>query len=175
MLAEIDAMTDREYEALGCVVSELLGASHIHLTPKTGEGGIDFFSMLTTPNFCHLFSGTTGPLRIIGQCKKHTSAVQDSHVRDFVTTLGDVHRQNPNVERHVPTWFRRARGPIAGLIISHAGFQATAGKRARDHGIVCSDSLDLAEVLALSRRIPESLAPNARVALVHQNIRQLLI
>lgn len=160
MLGGIDLMTDREYEALGCAVCEFLGAANTHLTPKGGEGGVDFFAVLIPPGFCHLFSGASGPLRIIGQCKKHASAAQDSLVRDFLTTVGDIYRQNPNVEKHVPAWFRKARGPIAGWIISHSGFQSSAEKRCRDHGVVSSDSLDIAEILARCLSgCPRTLAP----------------
>ena len=44
ILKRIDSITHREYEALGCVVAEALGADHVHLTPPGDDKGVDFFA-----------------------------------------------------------------------------------------------------------------------------------
>lgn len=42
MLRMMDGLNDRQYEALGCVISKFAGASHVSLTPRGSEGGVDF-------------------------------------------------------------------------------------------------------------------------------------
>jgi hypothetical protein len=173
ILRTLDAITDREYEALGCVVSEVIGASHVHLTPNGKEGGIDFFALVISPSPCHLLVGTTAPLRIVGQSKKYATAIEDEKVKSFITTLSDVHRLSPTVEPHVPTWFRAAAGPVIGWVMAHHGLQSGAASRARNHGIIYSDSLDVAEILALSRRIPEDVSAAERSLIIRKRIQDL--
>lgn len=153
LLEIIDSLSDREYEALGCVVSVLAGATHTKLTPRGNEGGVDFFALIEQPARCHLFSGSSGPLRVIGQTKRYGNRVSLGEMRDFITTITLVQKRHPDTERHVPTWFRTARGPVAGWFIAHQGLQGGAERLANDHGIVVSDSLDLAEIAALSKKL----------------------
>lgn len=153
LLRLIDGLNEREYEALGCVVSILAGGTHIKLTPRGGEGGVDFFALIEQPGRCHLFSGRSGPLRIIGQTKKYGNPVSPGEMRDFITTITNVQKRHPDVEKHVPTWFRIVRGSVAGWFIAHQGLTGGAERLAHDHGIVISDALDLAEIIALSRKL----------------------
>jgi Restriction endonuclease len=162
-LKMIDALTSREYEALACVAMKLIGASEVELTPGGTEGGVDFFALLLPPAHCHLFAGSTNPVRIIGQSKKYTSPVGVDKFKEFLTTITEVkHRGEPKTERVIPTWFQTVRGPIVGCMIAHSGFQSGSMTRARNHGIITADSLDVAEMLALSRGIPEHLNGPAR-------------
>src|SRR3989304_4860173 len=80
----IDTLSDREYEALCCVVASLAGADQIALTPPSGEGGIDSFARLCTPGTTHLFSGLGAPLRVICQSKKYNDKVGVEKVRELV-------------------------------------------------------------------------------------------
>jgi acyl carrier protein len=157
ILRYIDLLTDRQYEALGIVVSELAGARSTLLTPKQSEGGIDFFASISHPSRCHVFSGENHPMRIIGQCKKFASALGDDRLKEFIQTIEDVKHQSPKVERFVPAWFRTSSGPVVGWIISHCGIQSGAETRSKNHGVLYSDSLDLAEIIALSRKFPISM------------------
>lgn len=81
-------------------------------------------------------------------------------IDQFAQTLTKVQHHNPTVVPHLPQWFHMARGPIVGWFIAHNGFQGGAMTTAGRQGIVCSDSLDIAHALCMSRRfgITESLA-----------------
>lgn len=162
-LKMIDDLSDREYEALGCVVSKLGGATETKLTPRGGDGGIDFFAQVENPSRCHLFGGGVHPLRIIGQCKKYSSPVVVDKVDAFITTIEGVKYRTPKAKKaEPPEWFLSARGPIIGLIIAHSGFQSGASDKAKNHGIIAADSMDLAEIAARSRKVPESLGAEGR-------------
>ncbi|AIV48798.1 hypothetical protein TR70_1129 [Burkholderia pseudomallei] len=154
LLREIDALNDREYEALGCVASLIAGADKALLTPPGNEGGVDFFARIKHPAFTHIFGGANTPIRIIGQCKKYSSPVTDDRIRDFTTTVRDVCHASLSMERLVPRWFRESGGPIVGWVISHSGFQSGAITRGRNQGFILSTSLDLAELFSQSRTLP---------------------
>lgn len=175
MLNMIDALTPREYEALACVSMDLIGATKTLLTPSGTEGGVDFFALIPSLGRCHLFSGNSHPIRIIGQSKKYANALQPDKFKEFLTTIDEVkHGGEPKTEKVVPTWFRAVPGPIIGLMIAHSGFQEGAKTRARKHGVIIADSLDLAEMTALSKRIPEHLASAARASECRSRIGALL-
>jgi hypothetical protein len=108
MLRRIDGLSHREYEALGCVVCKMAGASRTHLTPPGNEGGIDFLALVTLPAQCRLFGPRRGPLRIIGQSKRYKGPVSVGDVRNFITTIENVRKRQPSVEPHVPARFRAA-------------------------------------------------------------------
>lgn len=175
MLRMIDGLNDREYEALGCVSLELVGASQTSLTPPGNEGGVDFFALVSLPGRCHLFSGGHHPLRIIGQSKKYKNAMEAGEFKEFLTTIAEVkHGGQPKTEKIVPPWFRAVQGPIVGLVIAHNGFQSGAETRARHHGIILADSLDMAEIMALSKALPEHLASADRAINCQVRIRAFL-
>lgn len=154
VLRAFDALGSREYEALACVAAECAGADRTHLTPPGNEGGIDFFALIKNPGRCHVFSEARSPIRVIGQCKKYASSVQVEKVRQFVQSIHSVCHQSLLVEKHVPAWFRSSTGPVVGWMIGHSGFQSGAETLARNHGIVISDTLDVAEVCVQSRLFP---------------------
>jgi hypothetical protein len=174
MLRQIDSMSHREYEALGCVILELGGASRFRLTPAGNEGGVDFFALVPVPAQCHLFEARRSPLRVVGQSKRYETPVSVGHVRDFITTLDNVRKGQRSVEPHVPAWFRAARGPVLGFMCGHRGFQSGAESIAQDHGIVTADSLDLAEAACLARRLPESANVAERASSLVKMVRDVL-
>lgn len=163
LLEEIDNLTDREYEALGCVAANFSGADYISLTPHGDEGGIDFFARITIPSRNHIFGGAT-PIRVVGQSKKYKNRVSLDKLRDFVTSIQSVKHVSGHVVKHIPRWFRASKGPIIGWIIGHNGFQSGAKTFAHDHGVITSDSLDLAEIIAQSRNYYEELEPDKRAS-----------
>jgi hypothetical protein len=175
MLSMIDTLNNREYEALACASLSLVGASETFLTPPGNEGGVDFFALLPSPGRCHLFSGGHHPLRIVGQSKKYASAMEAGEFKEFLTTMEEVkHGGQPKTDKIVPAWFRAVYGPIVGLVIAHSGFQSGATTRARQHGILTAESLDMAEMVALSKMIPEYLAGVDRAMEFKKRIRALL-
>ena len=114
-------------------------------------------------------------MRVVGQCKKYTSPVQVSAVKEFIETLEDVkHRGEPKIEGQTPSWFHATRGPIVGLFVAHSGFQSGAETKARNHGIIAADSLDLAEIMAASERIPEDITLGARADVCADKVRAAL-
>lgn len=174
ILKQIDALNNREYEALGYCVAELLGGERNLLTPPGNEGGIDFFSQLKVPAICHIFGGRGTPVRIVGQSKKYSNRVSDDKVKEFAFTIEDIRREASRVKDLVPTWFKAAHGPIIGWIIAHNGFQSGAQTRARNHGIVTSNSIDLAEVVAQSRLFFEELSAEDRASQLKNRVRSIL-
>jgi len=75
-----------------------------------------------------------------------------------------VRNLNPSIESLVPSWFRSSTGPIIGWLIAHNGVQSGGVTKAKNHGIVISDSVDIAEIIALSRHIDVCLPADARAA-----------
>jgi len=175
ILQMIDDLTDREYEALGCVISKMIGASHTLLTHRGNEGGVDFFALINIPAKCHVFGGYCRPLRVIGQAKKYQGKVQVDEIRELITTIQDIQYRNPTIEPLVPTWFRTAHGLLVGWLIAHNGVQSGGVNRARNHGIIISDSIDLAEIAALSRGINDTGLHYTRPSLVKQRVDSTLI
>lgn len=173
-LRSIDRLSDREYEALACLVSSCAGADKVHLTPPGNEGGVDFFAIIRNPARCHVFQHSRSPLRVIGQCKKYSNAVGVDKVRQFIQTIASVCNQSALTEAHVPPWFRTASGPVVGWIIGHNGFQSGAITLARNHGIVLSDSLDLAEICAQSRRFPVHSDTEEHAQLLEKEVTAIL-
>lgn len=171
----IDALTSREYEALACVAMKAAGASAVMLTPSGNEGGVDFFALLPMPSRCHLFGGGVNPVRVIGQSKKYSQAVQADKLKEFLTTLEEVkHRGEPKTEKIVPPWFHAVRGPIVGCVIAHSGFQSGATSRARNHGVITADSLDIGEMLAMAKSVPVQADATSRTTACLNDVRTFL-
>lgn len=174
ILRMIDQLSDREYEAMACVITQLAGAARVKLTPPGKEGGIDLFAVIKSHSKSHIFGGPHRPLRIIGQAKKYRNKLQVDEVKELITTIEEVKNQNPSVEHLVPSWFRTAQGPVIGWIIAHNGLQSGGVTKARNHGIIVSDSIDLAEISTLSRHINENLAPTERVNILKKRVKEFL-
>ncbi|SDP70176.1 restriction endonuclease [Desulforhopalus singaporensis] len=174
LLKILDKENARRYESLGCYVSELLGASKVHLTPPGNEAGIDFIASIKFSDDSHFLFGINGPIRIIGQCKKYESPVQVSSIKEFNQTLQDVYSLTPKMIKILPDWFRRERGPILGWFISHSGFQSGALDRAKNYGIIASDSRDIAEVVACSKKFYCHLHSEERAKSLEYELRARL-
>jgi len=162
LLRQIDALTDRQYEALACVSCQAIGATNCVLTPPGNEGGIDFIATLRVSTKTHIFSALGSEVRLIGQCKKYITPASVDRVEQFLHTMQNVRHRSDRVKNHIPPWFNDAKGPIVGWVISHSGFQTGAKDEAKKHGIVLSDSLDIAELLGLSDTFAANLAPSDR-------------
>lgn len=174
VLRQIDALTDREYEALACVACSAIGSLRMHLTPPGNEGGIDFFATLSIKTRTHVLSAAGTEIRIVGQCKKYASPVAVDRLEQFITTMQNVRHRSERVRRHIPTWFDESRGPILGWIMAHSGFQTGAADEAKNHGIVLSDTLDLAELICLSDTFHASLSPSDRADKLVEECRRLI-
>lgn len=174
LLRAIDALTDREYEALACVACSAIGSKSNVLTRRGNEGGIDFFASISVSSGAHIFAAPGAELRIVGQCKKYSSQATVGQMDQFIQTLQNVRHRSSRVSAHIPAWFGDSRGPIVGWMISHAGFQTGASDQAKNHGIVTSDSLDVAEVLSLSPSFHSSLPPDGRASKIADECGLLL-
>lgn len=174
VLRQIDSMTDREFEALACVACSAIGSINTHLTPHGNEGGIDFFATLSIKTKTHVLSAAGAELRIVGQCKKYTSPVAVDRLEQFITTMQNVRHRSERVRRHIPAWFNESRGPIVGWVMSHCGFQTGAADEAKNHGIVLSDTLDLAELVSLSDTFHASISPTSRASELLKECRRLI-
>lgn len=171
----IKSMNNDQFEALSVLICKLSGAAHYSLTPRIGgDQGVDFFALLPSLGRSHIFSGGTGPIRIVGQCKKHASSVSVGDVRQFGSTLEDVRKRSPEVKEITPNWFLGIRGPIVGWFISHSGLQSGARDYSNNNGIIHSDSKDLAEVVTMSRAWQPSEGLLAPVELMYREIDTLL-
>lgn len=164
LLRQIDNLTDREYEALACVAANSIGGLHVSLTPSGNEGGIDFLATLSIQTPTHVFSGPGSEVRLVGQCKKYSSPVAVDRLDQFLQTMQNVRHRDSRVRQHIPAWFDDAKGPIVGWVVSHSGFQSGAADEAKKHGIVLSDSLDVAELLSLSNNFDANGSPADRSA-----------
>jgi len=154
-LRTIDSMNDREFEALACVVCNLLGAHEVHLTPPGNEGGIDFYALIRFPSESHIFGALNKSTRIVGQSKNYAGKESITGFRSFLTSLGNVRSVHGSVTNHMPNWFMRGTGPIIGWYVAKSGYQSGVTSFAREQGVVLSEAVDLAEVLA-TNLVPDS-------------------
>ncbi|HBP6267579.1 TPA: restriction endonuclease [Pseudomonas aeruginosa] len=169
ILKAIDSLSDREFEGLACVACDTIGSNNRLLTPSGNEGGIDFFATLSINTRTHVFSAAGSEVRIVGQCKKYESLVSVDRLEQFITTLTNVRHRSPRVKPHIPHWFEQSRGPIIGWVISYSGFQTGAADEAKQHGIVLSDGLDIAELISLSENfLPQGTSSERASRLVSE-------
>jgi hypothetical protein len=174
IIERIDALNWRQFEGLGCAIVQLCGATQLQLTPPGNECGVDFFALITVIGNNHVFSGAGTPLRIIGQSKKYDTRVDEERIKAFNETLIDVQKKAPKITALVPPWFQAVRGPIVGWMVAHKGFKSGAKTRAYNHGILLSDTVDLAEIAALSRELTESASPDQRADELVKRVTALL-
>ena len=170
----INSLSATEYEAACVLVCKLSGASYYSLTPTANEHGIDFFAVVPPVGRSRLFDGNTGPIRIVGQCKKHRIQVGRGVVQQLVTSLNSVGERSDYVRHLIPSWFLRERGPIVGWLVAHNGLQRGAVDYANGRGIIHSDSRDLAEIITMSRAWQPSDGVNAPVELMRKEIKEIL-
>lgn len=170
VLNEIDLINPRQYEALSIYLCKLLDANNVFLTPSGNEAGIDFIATIKFSEESHYLFGANGPIRIIGQCKKYSTAVQVDKIKEFNTTLNDVYHLTAKMRTVLPSWFMQAKGIIVGWIISHSGFQQGAKDRAQDFGIILSETRDLGDLISASGKFYPSIPLNQR----HLNLKKEL-
>lgn len=145
-------ISDRDYEALGCVLSRFAGSDNWHLTPHGNEFGIDFVALIPSFTVSHIFPHSNKQLRLVGQSKKWTSRIKRDQVDLLANRLADIRRRNERVMRTLPAWFNAATGPVIGCMLTHIGAQSGAIDIANDHGIVIADRRDVAEIVVLSKK-----------------------
>jgi hypothetical protein len=175
ILKGLDQINDREYEAAACEIMALIGAIEVHLTPDGNEGGVDFYALIDGDTGSHLFGKSSRGFRIVGQTKKYEQRESITHFNSFLKVLDNVRHLHGSVAKCMPDWFRRKSGPIVGLYIAHSGYQSGVFSAAAEHGVVLADSIDLAEMCALSTKLDPSALPNRRAELFLEQARQLLI
>lgn len=173
-LKAIDDLTDRQYEALACVTCEAIGAINTHLTPAGNEGGIDFVATLRLGAATHLFSSAGTEFRVIGQCKKYTAPVSVDRMEQFLQTMNNVRYRSERVRQHLPVWFEEAGGPIFGWVISHSGFQSGAMNEAKKHGVLISDTVDIAELISQAHSFFNADPPAVRAQQIPVQCQRLL-
>lgn len=168
ILNEIDLITPRQYEALSVYICKLLNANNVYLTPAGNEAGIDFIATIAFSDDSHYLFGINGPIRIIGQSKKYSDPVKIDKIKEFNTTLNDVYHLTTKIRSILPAWFSQSKGIIVGWIIGHSGFQQGAKDRAKDFGIVLSETRDLGDLISCSDKFYPSLAIDRR----HQDLKK---
>lgn len=167
VLNEIDLINPRQYEALSIYLCKLLNANNVLLTPSGNEAGIDFIATIKFSDESHYLFGINGPIRIIGQCKKYSTAIQVDKVKEFNATLDDVYHLTTKIRTVLPDWFSLSKGLIVGWIIGHSGFQQGAKDRAKDYGIVLTETRDIGDLISSSVNFHAALPVNQR----HLNLR----
>ena len=147
----IDELSWREYESVGCYISQLCGANnnYIHLTPSGNERGIDFLSIIPAYGKFHLFPNHYKRIKLIGQSKKWDSSTPRERVSLMNDSIENIRRKNSDVLELIPDWFLTENGSYQGIIFSHSGYQSGALDLAREYGIITADSFDLTEIISL--------------------------
>jgi hypothetical protein len=160
ILDEIDTLNSREYEALGCLVCELSGATKWHLTPPGNDKGIDFLAVVPAFGKAHVFPSIKNEIRIVGQSKKWDTAVRRDKLEYLADTTVDGFRKKSQTIisklPNLPAWFLTSDAPLVGCMIGHSGLQSGAWEACRDRGVIGADSRDVAEILCMSRSFPVS-------------------
>ncbi len=170
----IRSLSPVQYEALSLLACKLSGASHYGITPAANEFGIDFFATIPSLGRSRLLDGGMGPVRIVGQSKKHAKEVERGMLQRFASILSSIRERSEDVRDLIPTWFASERGPIVGWFVAHNGLQRGAKYYANRQGIIHSDSRDLAEVITMSRAWQPSEGVRAPVELMRREIDELL-
>jgi hypothetical protein len=145
-------ITWRDYEALGCVISILVGARQWNVTPSSGDFGIDFFALIPSYGISHLFPGVHKQIRLVGQSKKWNSEVPRSKVDDLGHKLDYIRARSHHFDGILPPWFLSEPGLIVGCMIAHSSFQEGANTIAHEHGLILGDRRDIVEILTLSHQ-----------------------
>lgn len=171
-----DEVSSRAYEALGCVICQLAGASRWHLTPPGNEFGIDFLAVLPSFGKTHLFPHAHKQIRIVGQSKKWSSRIKRDEVRLLADTLDDIRKRNQRIFEStiLPPWFVSAKGLLVGCMIAHSGTQSGGHDIANDRGIIMADSRDIAEIAALSRKWNSALGSQGAIEFLRDSISKVL-
>ena len=174
LLNEIRELDSYQFEALSVLSCKLSGASHCHLTPRIGDRNVDFFAMIPSVGKSHVFNGGAGPIRIVGQSKKHNKSVSPGDIREFLFTLASVHQRSPEIRSVIPPWFLGQQGPIIGWFITKTGLKGDALDYSNNFGIIHSDGQDLAEIITMSRTWQPSDGVNAPIKMMKREIKEIM-
>jgi hypothetical protein len=175
ILDHLDSVTSRDYEAIGCVVCMLSGATKWHLTDLGNEYGIDFLALLPAYGKHHLFPHACKQVRIVGQSKKWGDPIKRDQVGLLADTLNNIRYKNKDIhEKVLPHWFISAKGLLVGCMIAHSGSQSGGYERAHDHGIIMADSRDIAEIIALDQTWDIGGGPESAVEFLNQETNKVL-
>lgn len=150
VLDEIDTLSSRDYEALGCLVCKVAGTNKWFLTPSGNDWGIDFVALVPAFGKAHIFPSLKNEIRVVGQSKKWTSPVPREKIDLLAKTVERIRSRSSRILPSLPDWFVSAEGPLVGCMIGHTGLQGGAWDIARDEGIIGADSRDVAEMICLS-------------------------
>lgn len=171
----LDYLSDREYEYACGVACEFAGAELTYVTPPGNEYGIDFVSIIPAYGRSSVICAGKEGLRIVGQSKKYTAKIPREKVMLLAESINMIKNRKPEITRLLPGWFFSSRAPIAGWIVGHSGFQSGCTQHAADHGIILSDSLELADILSAPRTFQYgsniSIIPDTLAARIEQQSR----
>jgi hypothetical protein len=164
----------RAYEAIGCVIARLAGATQWHLTPSSNDFGIDFLALLPAFSSGHLFPHVNKHVRIVGQSKKWSDPIERDQVDLLANRMEDIRRRNSRVVEALPLWFITAQSPLVGCMLAHSGARSGAHDIANDHGIIMADSRDVAEMIVLNRKWKTELGAKASLDLLKNLTNEVL-
>jgi hypothetical protein len=94
--------------------------------------------------------------------QEYSSRVGPEKMREFCNVLDAIRYRSTRVHT-VPAWFAEGRSPIVGLVIGPSGFTSGAQDLAGDHGIVVASSIDIAEMIARSRKLEPTASVPVRL------------
>lgn len=143
----ISSISDRDYEKLGGVLMQRLGATRVHITPSGNEYGIDFLAIVPAYSRSSLFVSGGRGLRIVGQSKLYKTAVQREKIQAFNDTMSSIRNNRSEMLCIIPAWFRSSDAPMLGCFIAHSGYQSGAQIMAEQNGHILLDSMSLSEIL----------------------------
>ncbi len=144
----LSSLNEREYEFACGAACRLSGAKRAFVSPRGSDKNIDFVAIIPAYAKSPLICAGTDGLRIVGQAKKYADPCKVSEMKVHVQTMQDIRHRTPATVNSLPTWFFESRAPIIGWFVAHRGLQDGATTTARDHGIITTNSLELAQLFA---------------------------
>ena len=145
LLDFIENLTDERFEALCCLVVEIIGGKAWR-TRNKGDGNVDLYGTICSRLNNHIF-GINTHLKVVGQCKNYSHKESITNFESFYRALDNVKFLSPRVFKEIPNDFNRDKGPIIGWYVCKDGFQSGIHTDAHNHGIILSDKYDLIEIL----------------------------
>jgi len=127
----IRSLSPSGFERLTQRILRESGFSHVEVTGKSGDGGIDGSGTLSLNKLISI--------RALFQCKKYQGAVSASHVRDFRGAM-------------------QGRADY-GLIITTGYFTADAGREASRDGVTTIELIDGVKLVALLENLHLGVRP----------------
>lgn len=170
ILSSIDSLTDTEYEYVASCAFQLEGA-YTKVSDRSGDNNVDFYATFRAPFQPQILQNVAGDVKIIGQSKKYGAPVSVGKVREFAYTLNEIRHLSSNIRDQIPVWFRSAKGPIVGIILSHTGFQSGAVSKAKQEGVILCDSFFIAETLAVSNLLKGGESAPQRANFFHSTVK----